>query len=109
MATLKEAIEKVGVGGIVTHSTEEMYTVDAVGTNLALLMKSNGSSFSARLDTDDWSPVLPKKRVVLQAWATADGCIIWVKEGFTVSAGLLCVRANDIPDMVFEDGKQVFE
>jgi len=109
MATLKEAIEKVGVGGKVKHADGTTVTVLQTIKTHAWIETKSGQLFSASLDDPNWSPVLPKKRVVLQAWATADGCIIWVKEGFTVSAGLLCVRANDIPDMVFEDGKQVFE
>lgn len=108
MSTLREAIEKVGVGGKVKHI--DTHIVLFMGdTHVFLKDTTNNSEWSAPLNSKIWSPVLPKKRVVLQAWATADGCIIWVKEGFTVSAGLLCVRANDIPDMIFEDGKLVLD
>lgn len=50
---------------------------------------------------------LPKKRIVLQAWGCNDGAIIWIREG-TDSINFMGALAKDIPDMVFEDGKQVF-
>lgn len=109
MATLKEAIKKVGVGGKVKSENGTVFTAIAIHTDYAWLESSNhGSMISLLLACSGWEPVLPKKRVVLQAWECGGGAIIWLREGADPK-DYLCVPAVDIPDMIFEDGKQVFE
>ncbi len=110
MATLKEAIEKVGVGGKVMHADDSKpSTVIAIGTVLALL-REEGIECSRILSGQDWFPVLPKKRVVLQAWEyKPTGGIFWYEHAPKNALIEDCAHRTDIPNMVFEDGKWVFE
>ncbi len=112
MATLKEAIEKVGVGGRVKNNGHHYeHVVTAVGEKLALL-KYTGNLNSCEdiyyLIQDGWSPVLPKKRVVFEAYQKEDGMLAYFEKDKSVITRNFH-RYDDIPDMIFEDGKQVFE
>lgn len=112
--TLKEAIEKVGVGGKVTNPRlYSTYTVLFVGTYRAFLRAQEGGETSEFLSYEGWTPVLPKKRVVLQAWQyTGVGGFkggIMFFEPHKNEADHLFKPREDIPDMIVEDGKWVFD
>lgn len=116
MATLREAIEKVGVGGCVLLTNTKPFTVNAVGKYHALLSEISGGFNDAnnesyyRLDTVNWYPHTEPKRVVLQAWRNmTTGFTVFLGEGETFNSKHGYVRRQDIPDMITEDGKWVFE
>jgi len=111
VVTLGQAIEKVGVGGRVSQGNAKPETVLYVGALCALLISSERDcEWAAVLDKEGWSPVLPKKRVVLQAWRNmTTGFTVFLGEGETFNSKHGYVRRQDIPDMITEDGKWVFE
>lgn len=109
--TLGQAIEKVGVGGRVMYVTNNVpHNVLDVGSTYAVLQYPSDDIQSIRLSGEGWFPFLPKKRVVLQAWEyKPTGGIFWYEH--TPRKALIedYAHRTDIPDMIFEDGKQVFE
>jgi len=108
--TLGQAIEKVGVGGKLHHILYGQYRVTAIGELNVLLINNDGIEQSWQLTAEGWSPVLPKKRVVLQAWRNmTTGFTVFLGEGETFNSKHGYVRRQDIPDMITEDGKWVFE
>ena len=115
--TLAQAVEKVGVGGKLHHILYGQYRVTAIGELNVLLINNDGIEQSWQLTAEGWSPVLSKKRVVLQAWRYLARTGVTSVQFFEVSnehqaEAIMAsgqIRAYDIPDMVFEEGKQVFE
>lgn len=108
--TLAQAIEKVGVGGKLHHILYGQYRVTAIGELNVLLINNDGIEQSWQLTAEGWSPVLPKRRVVLQAWRNmTTGFTVFLGEGETFNSKHGYVRRQDIPDMITEDGKWVFE
>ena len=107
--TLAQAIEKVGVGGKVKFAHEHI--VLYVGDVAALLKDTlNNNEWSEKLERHDCTPVLPKKRVVLQAWEDSSQEIRWfVLDADYLKRSACLTRREDIPNMIFEDGKQVFD
>ncbi len=118
--TLKEAIEKVGVGGKVTRDGNFVLEVLYIGNRVALLRHTVDpfNECSADLNNHNYVPYSePKKRVVLQAWRYLARTGVTSVQFFEVSnehqaEAIMAsgqIRAYDIPDLVFEDGKQVFD
>jgi len=108
--TLAQAVEKVGVGGKLHHILYGQYRVTAIGELNVLLINNDGIEQSWQLTAEGWSPVLSKKRVVLQAWRNmTTGFTVFLGEGETFNSKHGYVRRQDIPDMITEDGKWVFE
>ena len=108
MSTLREAIEKVGVRGKVKNYDGTVVTVLQINKNHAWIETNSEKLFSVSLDDANWTPVLPKKRVVLQAWECGDHEIQWF-EVLPDCYSLAYKRRKDIANMIFEDGKQVFD
>lgn len=108
MSTLREAIEKVGVGGKVSQGNGKPETVLGVGVLCALLAPAGSNhEWAAILDKEGWSPVIPKKRVVLQAWENKDSGAIFFSEHGVSPNVFNSARRKDLPDLITEDGKWV--
>ena len=109
--TLAQAIEKVGVGGKVIYvGNSEPHIALDVGQEYAIVRLIDHKIQAILLSTEGWSPVLPKKRVVLQAWEyKPTGGIFWYEHAPKNALIEDYAHRTDIPNMVFEDGKWVFE
>lgn len=108
--TLAQAIEKVGIGGKVQNILhDEVFIVTGLGNKFAFLSRGDIES-SYSLDKDGWTPVLPKKRVVLQAWEyKPTGGIFWYEHAPKNALIEDYAHRTDIPNMIAEDGKWVID